>query len=62
MMNNTHLGELLGQPVADFAGAIFASIVYHNDLKNLSKFRYVPIRILNDSPDICLFVKCRKDD
>jgi len=62
MMNNTHLGELYGQMVADVPRAIFTAVVHHNDLKNWSKFRYDPTRVLNDSPDICLFVKCRKND
>jgi len=61
MMNNTHLGQLLHEPVANVSGAIFAAVVHHNDLKNWSKFPYIPVCVLNDSPDISLFVECRKD-
>src|SRR5206468_6351498 len=43
MMNDTHVGQLLNEPVADLARAIFAAVVHHNDLKNWSNFRYSPI-------------------
>ena len=62
MMNNPHVGELLDQLVADVPGAIFAAVVHHNDFKNWSQRRYGPIRLLNHMPDICRFVKCRKND
>src|SRR5215469_15437299 len=62
MMNDMHIRQLLDQPVADLARTIFAAVVHHNDFKSWSQRRYGPIRVLHDSPDICLFVKCRKND
>src|SRR6266513_3488006 len=62
MMNNKHVGKLQGQVIANLSRAIFAAVVHHNDLKNWSKFWYDLTRVLNDSPDICLFVKRRKND
>jgi hypothetical protein len=53
MMNDTHIGQLLDEAVADLARAIFVAIVHHNDLKIWSQLRYGPIRLLNDSADIC---------
>ncbi len=38
MMNDTHVGQLLDEPVADLARAIFAAVVHHNDLKSWSIF------------------------
>jgi hypothetical protein len=62
MMNNTHVGKLRCQVIANLSRAIFTAVVHHNDLKNWSKLWYDPTRVLNDSPDICLFVKRRKND
>jgi len=39
MMNDTHVRQLLSEPVADLARATFAAVVHHNDLKNWSDFR-----------------------
>jgi len=38
MMNNTHVGELLGQPVADLPVRSLLPSFNHNDFKNWSKF------------------------
>src|SRR2546426_11692969 len=62
MMNNTHVRELLGQLVTDVAGAICAPVVHDNDLKNWSEFRHCPICVLDDSSDILLLIKGRKND
>src|SRR5205807_7952047 len=56
MMNNTHLGELHGQLVADVPRAIFTAGVHHNDLNDCRNFSYDPTRVLSNSPDICRFV------
>ena len=34
MMNDTHVGQLLDEPVADLARAVFTTVVHHDDLKN----------------------------
>src|SRR5438046_9276093 len=62
MMNNTYVGKLQGQIIANLTCSVFATVVHHNDLKNWSKFRYDPTHVLNDAQDICLIVKFRKND
>jgi hypothetical protein len=34
MMNDTHIGQLLHETVADLARAILTTVVHHDDLKN----------------------------
>ena len=62
MVNHTDIAQFLNELIADFAGAIFAAVVHHNDLKSGSQCRHRAIGVLHDDPNICLFVKCRKND